>query len=227
MQVFVGTSGWSYLWNEGGNLEWFIQNSGLNSVELNASFYRFPFKNQVAGWAKRGKELRWVVKVHRLITHQHKLNEEALPIWERFGELFLPLDPLIDFYLFQLPPGFGDLKRVAEFFSRTGLGSRFALEIRNKDLLADPELPLKIPQEMTLVSQDSPDFKEKLFPGKTIYLRMHGRKSWYSYDYSLEELESLSLKIKGFSPEKVFIMFNNDQAMLKNARMMYEVLSLG
>jgi len=40
MEVFVGKSGWYYDWNENKNLDWFIQNSGLNTVELNASYYR-------------------------------------------------------------------------------------------------------------------------------------------------------------------------------------------
>jgi uncharacterized protein YecE (DUF72 family) len=38
MEVYVGTSGWAYGWNEGGNLEWFVGNAGLNAVELNASY---------------------------------------------------------------------------------------------------------------------------------------------------------------------------------------------
>ena len=49
MEVFVGTSGWSYGWNKGGNLDWYLRNSHLNAVELNASFYRFPNRNQIAG----------------------------------------------------------------------------------------------------------------------------------------------------------------------------------
>ncbi|RLI98826.1 MAG: DUF72 domain-containing protein, partial [Candidatus Aenigmatarchaeota archaeon] len=70
MQVFVGTSGWAYGWNPNG-FDWYIKNSGLNSVELNASFYRFPFPNQVKSWARKTKEfnpsLRWSIKVNRLI----------------------------------------------------------------------------------------------------------------------------------------------------------------
>ncbi|MDI6868998.1 MAG: DUF72 domain-containing protein [Coprothermobacterota bacterium] len=227
MQVYVGTSGWFYSWNEGGNLEWYIQNSGLNTVELNASFYRFPFRNQIAGWAKKGKDLRWAVKVHRLITHQHKLNEEALGTWERFKELFTPLDPLVDFYLFQLPPGFMDLEKVVAFSEKISLGPRLALELRNKNLLNNPELPSRLPPDLVLVSQDSPDFQEKLFPGRIIYLRMHGRSGWYSHDYSHEELKSLASKIKALNPEKVYVFFNNDHAMLKNARSMLEILTQG
>lgn len=225
LQVFVGTSGWFYPWNQGGNLEWYVQNSGLNTVELNASFYRFPFRNQITGWAKKGGSLRWAVKVHRLITHQHKLNEEALSTWERFKELFSPLDPLIDFYLFQLPPSFTEIEKARNFWERIGIGSRFALEVRNKTLLKDPELPSRLPPNLVLVSQDSPDFQEKLFPGDIIYLRMHGRSGWYSHDYSRRELESLAAKIKTLSPEKVYIFFNNDHAMLKNAQTMRETLS--
>ncbi len=53
MKFYVGTSGWAYKWNKGGNLEWYLENSGLNAVELNASFYRFPFPNQIKGWVKK------------------------------------------------------------------------------------------------------------------------------------------------------------------------------
>ncbi|MEM2358961.1 MAG: DUF72 domain-containing protein, partial [Nitrososphaerota archaeon] len=35
---FVRTSGWLYDWNSGGTLDWYLANSGLNAVELNASF---------------------------------------------------------------------------------------------------------------------------------------------------------------------------------------------
>ncbi|MCO5383003.1 MAG: hypothetical protein NHB15_13700 [Methanosarcina barkeri] len=52
MDTFVGTSGWYYEWNEMKNLDWFIQNSGLNTVELNASFYRFPLLTRL----KAGKQ---------------------------------------------------------------------------------------------------------------------------------------------------------------------------
>jgi len=60
MEIFVGTSGWMYSWNKGGNFDWYIQNSNLNAVELNASFYRFPFPNQIIGWSKKGRNLRWI-----------------------------------------------------------------------------------------------------------------------------------------------------------------------
>ena len=35
MEVYVGTSGWAYAWNRGGSLAWFVEQSGLNAIEVN------------------------------------------------------------------------------------------------------------------------------------------------------------------------------------------------
>ncbi|MEO0119416.1 MAG: DUF72 domain-containing protein, partial [candidate division WOR-3 bacterium] len=69
MEIYVGTSGWYYDWNLEGTFDWYLKNSKLNAVELNVSFYRFPFPNQVKSWANKGKSLRWAIKVSRIITH--------------------------------------------------------------------------------------------------------------------------------------------------------------
>ncbi|MEM4399353.1 MAG: DUF72 domain-containing protein [Candidatus Nitrosocaldus sp.] len=76
MESFIGTSGWFYPWNPDGSLDWFVRFSGLNAVELNMSFYRFPSPNMVRSWAAKGKALRWAIKVNRLITHTYR------QVWE-------------------------------------------------------------------------------------------------------------------------------------------------
>ncbi|MCD6092787.1 MAG: DUF72 domain-containing protein [Candidatus Aenigmarchaeota archaeon] len=225
MQVFVGTSGWFYEWNKDKNLDWFVKNSDLNAVELNASFYRFPFKNMVKSWARKGINLRWSIKVNRLITHQHKFDEKAIEVWNRFRDLFQPLDKLISFYLFQAMPSFTDTDRVLEFASKVKLGNRFAFEIRNKELLKDEKLCRKLQKRVVLVSVDSPDFQNKIFPGKVIYLRMHGRTDWYLHDYSEKELKEIADKITELKPKKVYVFFNNDHNMLENARLMFKLFN--
>ena len=45
MEVYVGTSGRAYGWNEGGNLDWFVGNAGLNAVELNAGYTTASWNN--------------------------------------------------------------------------------------------------------------------------------------------------------------------------------------
>lgn len=225
MDAFVGTSGWYYEWNKKKNLEWFVENSGLNSVELNASFYRFPFPNNITGWSTKGAELRWSVKVHRSITHWRQFSESALDIWENFRQLFEPLDHLIDFYLFQAPPKFDDLEKALWFAGETGLGERFALEIRNKELLGNDELCTELTENVTLVSVDSPDHRDRIFPGKIVYMRMHGREGWYSYNYSQEEIKETVRRINESGREKVYIYFNNNHNMLENARTALKVFS--
>ncbi|MCC6015387.1 MAG: DUF72 domain-containing protein [Desulfurococcaceae archaeon] len=227
-EVYVGTSGWLYDWNEGSSLDWYVSHSGLNAVELNASFYRFPFRNQVLGWARRGRALRWSVKVHRSITHLRKLGEASLATWGRFRELFSPMDDLVDFYLFQMPPNFscspGNLARVETFHSETGLGLRMAVEFRHGSCFTESTARWAEGVGLTLVSVDSPVATWIASSGGVVYLRMHGRSSWYAHDYSYEELAEIAGRVRELSPGRVYVFFNNDHWMLDNARAMLRLL---
>jgi len=225
--VFIGTSGWAYEWNKGGNFQWYAENSGLNAVEINASFYRFPFPNQVSGWAKITQKIRWAVKVNRLITHVFKFNEKARQTWERFVEIFSPLDKSIDFYLFQLHPNSTPsmAEKIASFAEFTKLGERFALEVRNEGWFSSKNLEWARKNKITWVSIDAPKFSREIFKTTDrVYLRMHGRESWYSYNYSKEELEKIAEKIKKSKPKAAYVFFNNDHDMLNNAREMKKIL---
>jgi uncharacterized protein YecE (DUF72 family) len=224
MESFVGTSGWSYDWNQGGSLQWYVDKSGLNAVELNASFYRFPLKTYIQNWRKRGGNLRWSVKVHRSVTHNHKFNEKALDVWKRFKEWFSPLDDVIDCYLFQAPPRFQDVERIEQFFRAIDLEGRIALELRDSSMLANDALCARLQPHAILVSVDSPDFENRIFYGHTMYLRMHGREDWYQHAYTQEELEETLKLIHQHEPETLFVFFNNDHHMLENAQAMRRLL---
>ncbi len=227
MRCFVGTSGWAYSWNEGGDFKWYVLNSRLNAIELNMSFYRFPFPAQINSWAKYGSSLAWLVKVNRLITHIFRLNDRAYRIWIKFKSLFSRLDPLIHFYLFQLPPTFTSKfkDRLDGFIKRCKLGSRFALELRNETWFTEETVEWAKEVGITLVSVDAPEFPMKFFlTSDAIYLRMHGRTAWYAHDYSRKELEEVANRIWEIRPKRVYVMFNNDHAMLTNAREMLKLL---
>jgi uncharacterized protein YecE (DUF72 family) len=227
MNAFFGTSGWSYGWNRGGNLDWYLRNSGLNAVELNARFYRFPYTNQVAGWAGKGTELRWCIKVHRFVTHQYKFNDTAREIWQKFLDLFRPLDPWIDYYLFQAPPSMKNSERLLQFFDGLPLLKKCVLEIRNRDLILDYSACRKLQECLPLVSVDSPDARNRIFSGQLIYMRMHGRDDWYRYGYSQEELEENAAMILKSGAENVYLFFNNNHSMLENAQRMTGIIQDG
>lgn len=225
MQLFVGTSGWAYEWNKGENFSWYKRNSGFNAVELNASFYRFPYPNMIKSWSKKGKGIHWSIKVNKSITHRHKFNEEAFEIWEKFFDAFKSMDENIDFYLFQLPPILTPnlATRIANFAQDTSLGKRFALEFRNKDWFKEKWYHWAVDNNITLVSVDCPELARKIFSvNQLIYLRMHGRSNWYKHDYSTDELKKVLKKIEQTNFKKVSVFFNN-HSMLSNGR---EFLSL-
>ncbi|MEM5782631.1 MAG: DUF72 domain-containing protein [Candidatus Aenigmatarchaeota archaeon] len=233
MEVYVGTSGWAYSWNPDG-FDWYIKNSNLNAIELNASFYRFPFPNQINSWAKKTQEInpkmRWSLKVNRLITHVFKFNERALELWKKFQNLFKPLEKSIDFYLFQLPPTLTSKfsSKLEEFIKKTNLKEKFALEVRNLDWFKEEWVEWAKKLKITWVSVDSPDFPLEVYSSnKIVYERMHGRTAWYSHYYTNKELEEVKEKILRVNPKKVYVFFNNNHAMLENAQRMFELLTQG
>ncbi|MCL7384002.1 MAG: DUF72 domain-containing protein [Thaumarchaeota archaeon] len=229
MEYFVGTSGWFYSWNQDGSLDWFVRYSGLNAVELNMSFYRYPYPTMVRSWASKGKTLKWAIKVNRLITHVFKFNEKAYQLWKKFYSLFSPLDSYIDFYLFQLPPSMTPraIQTIEDFVKRTGLNKRFALEVRNMKWYNENYVKWASKLNITWVSIDSPDFPTDIFnTNGIVYERMHGRTAWYSHYYTDQELKDVAERIKEASPEKVYVFFNNNHDMLENARRMLQILSV-
>jgi uncharacterized protein YecE (DUF72 family) len=227
MEVFVGTSGWMYGWNKKRSLDWYVQNSGLNAVELNASFYRFPYPNAVKAWANKGSQLRWSIKVNRWITHTLKFSEKALSSWKRFERLFEPLESNIDFYLFQLPPFMRSnlAPRIEDFIKKTELEQRFALEVRNITWFDKRWVDWASSLGITWVSVDCPDFPlDVVNTSGVVYERMHGRYGWYTHYYSDEELQEVATKIFEAKPSKAYVFFNNNHAMLDNSRKMLSML---
>lgn len=221
--VYVGTSGWSYDWNMGNSLDWYITESQLNAIELNMSFYRFPYPNMVKSWVTKGKNLAWVVKVHRSITHFQKLNIAAVASFQRFKTLFAPLEDLIHYYLFQLPPSFTDINVLERFIEKTGT-EKIAIELRHPTLFTDELIKWGRKQGVLLVSIDAPQLPRTIMSKTVVYERIHGRTRWYSHDYSDQELQEIQTRILATNPKTVYVFFNNNHAMMENAIRMNHLL---
>jgi len=233
VEIYVGTSGWSYDWNPDG-FRWYVFSSGLNAVELNASFYRIPYRNMVIGWLRysREKGIRWSIKVHRRVTHVHRLRlPDALEWFNKLRNVVKPFEEfnLLDFYLFQLPPTFNanlvNWERIADFFSKIDLGWRAALEWRHKSWFTGEWVDKAREHEITVVSIDAPEYRFFTRSGPYVYLRMHGRTMWYAHRYSRGELVDVARKIVSLNAEKIYVFFNNNHDMLDNARELLSILS--
>jgi uncharacterized protein YecE (DUF72 family) len=230
-RCFVGTSGWAYSWNPDG-LEWYVENSGLDAVEVNSTFYRLPRGQLVARWARVGAGLRWSVKIHRRVSHVHRLNEKALAFWRVFRSRLSPLDPLVEFYLLQLPPsyrpGVEAEERLRRFAEEAGLGPRLAVEFRHPSWWGPGRPGAALARELgfTLVSVDAPPPVGRMLwaSGGRAYLRLHGSTVWYGHRYTREELEELARGLLGLGASENYAFFNNDHAMLDNAREMRRIM---
>jgi uncharacterized protein YecE (DUF72 family) len=224
-KIYVGTSGWSYSWNLENSLDWYIRESKLNSIELNMSYYRFPSPNMIKAWSEKGKNLAWIIKVHRSITHFKKLNKESYAIFNRFKKIFLPLENSIHYYLFQFPRNFIDIDSIENFISECG-NEKVAIEFRNSSLFTDDIIKWGIKQRILLVSIDAPEMPNKIMSKNIIYERIHGRTDWYSHNYSNQELNEIKDRICLSNFKKIYVFFNNNHAMLENAKKMYNLLKL-
>ncbi|MEM3947859.1 MAG: DUF72 domain-containing protein [Metallosphaera sp.] len=210
MKLFVGTSGWAYPWNKGRSLSWYVNNTPFNSIELNSSFYRIPDEVMIKRWATY--KLTWSVKVHRKFTHVKRLKDVDL---SDFFNVFKPLSPA--FYLFQLPPSFKRNDENLERISKVAKWRNCIFEFRDKSWLSDP------PEGIPLVSIDSP-IGSYVFPGRVVYLRIHGRSRWYFHEYSEGELLEIAERVKDQNPEEVYVFFNNDKFMLENGKTFLKIM---
>jgi uncharacterized protein YecE (DUF72 family) len=221
--IRIGTSGYTYPWNEGRNapFKWYTS-QGFNTVEINASFYRFPTESWLKIWRTAPDDFTFSIKVHRAITHFSKLKKDrSFELWERFRRSLEPLEDKIDFWLFQMPPSYKykqeNLGAIKDFFEGINLGNKAVVEFR------DPSWWNNIKQiahtGVVFCSVDAPGLPDNFAAiNNATYLRLHGSDKWYDYVYSQKELDKILLRIKKLKVDKKVIYLNNDHGMLENGR---------
>jgi uncharacterized protein YecE (DUF72 family) len=113
----------------------------FNTVEGNTSFYRIPDPAQVTRWCAdiEGRDFRFCFKLPREVTHERRLDADALGAFlravEPFGDHLGPL-------LVQFPATVGptQLPQVRELLSHLPHAFRFVLEVRHPAFFSEPEL---------------------------------------------------------------------------------------
>jgi len=222
-KIRVGTSGYSYFWNEGipTPFQWYCK-QGFNTVEINVSFYRFPVRSWIKTWIRSPADFDFSIKVHRSITHYQKLKPSAVKTWKKFESPFKEMKDRISFWLFQTPPDFAatpeNIMRLSKFFSELNLGNSAVIEFRHaswwdkKDVCKDAGA--------TFCSVDAPGLpREIVSMNDALYLRLHGRETWYAYVYSEHELREIIETIKKLDARKKYIYLNNNHGMLPNGKL--------
>ncbi len=220
--IRIGTSGWVYPhWldrfyprslPERDQLAFYSRE--FPTVEINASFYRLPSREQFAAWAEQTRDhpgFCFAVKASRYVTHLKKLRdvEEGLRrLIEHAEGLGAQLGP----FLYQLPPHWrANPDRLREFLAL--LPSRYlaAFEFRDPTWLQPDILSLLEDRGCALVvAIGGPHYTPVELPpvGPFAYLRFHG--GLYGIGFTDGELAFWADRITAWADRDVYVYFNND-----------------
>jgi uncharacterized protein YecE (DUF72 family) len=224
MSVHIGTSGWSYdhwenvLYPPGtpprDRLAYYVGNFG--TVELNASFYRWPRTVSFASWRRRlphGFQLS--VKAPRGLTHAKKLYSPEVWI-DRIAQCWHELGDRRAVLLVQLPPAMErDDGRLTYFLDRLPDWIRVAVEFRHDSWHADEMFLLLERHGAAYCVMSGANLPCILRATSSfVYLRMHGPDPEHLYggSYSDADLSWWADRIRKWrhSGKEVFVYFNND-----------------
>jgi uncharacterized protein YecE (DUF72 family) len=220
---FVGTSGWTYDHWKGlfypENLpkkSWFdYYASHFSAVEINATFYQ-TFKDETyQNWRDRSPQgFGYVLKAPKLITHRKYLVDvdEDIKVFYRSCAL---LQDKFEMILLQVAPNMPyDLERLQRALQAFPQPGKVAVEFRRSEWLDQDTMSLLRKIGATICNVDSPQHKlSDQLTSDRAYLRLHGRRHWYSYNYSndeLREIADLARKLVRWGAKRVYIFFNND-----------------
>lgn len=239
--IRIGTSGWSYdhwagvLYPPGlpaaERLAAYV--AEFDTVELNASFYRWPKDATFAGWRQRLPDgFTMSVKAQRGLTHYRRLGSPE-PWVERFERCWTALGDRREALLVQLHPDMQrDDERLDHFLSVMPDWIPVAMELRHPSWVDDAVFDLLERHQATYVVMSGTGMP--WVPRATsdlVYIRMHGppHDSLYAGSYTDDELRELSDRVAGWRDEgrRVLVYFNNDLGghAIRNARKLRELLA--
>ena len=224
MTFWVGTSGWSYdhwddvLYPPGLPAARRLQHytAEFRTVELNASFYRWPRTAAFAGWRRRLPEgFRMTVKAPRGLTHGRRLyspEQWVERITAGLHELGDRRGPL----LVQLPPAMPrDDARLDYFLGRLPDWIPVAVELRHPTWQADEVFGLLAHHGAAYVVMSGAGLPCVLrATAPFVYVRLHGpdHNHLYAGSYSGTDLGWWADRIREWAGQSrdVYAYFNND-----------------
>ena len=224
MTVRIGTSGWSYnhwagvLYPPGmpsaRRLGRYVE--VFDTVELNASFYRWPKDSTFAGWREQlPAGFTMSVKAHRGLTHFRRLSSPE-PWIERFERCWELLGDRRGVLLVQLhPEQQRDDARLDSFLDRMPASVRVAVELRHPSWNDPAVYRLLERHRAAYVVMSGPGLA--CVPCATtdfVYVRMHGpdEQEIYSGSYADADLRRWADRIAKWDGDgrDVWMYFNND-----------------
>ncbi|WP_204807353.1 DUF72 domain-containing protein [Mycobacterium riyadhense] len=241
MTLRIGTSGWSYNhWTDvlyppglplGDRLARYAE--VFDTVELNASFYRWPTDSTFAAWRDQVPNgFTMSVKAHRGLTHYRRLASPG-PWIERFARCWQVLGDRHGVLLVQLhPKQHRDDARLDSFLRSVPSPIRVAVELRHQSW-DDPAVyaVLENHRAAYVVMSGAGLACIPRATADIVYVRMHGpdQNAMYTGCYQGDELRRWAERIDNWNAEgrDVWMYFNNDLGghAVRNALSLRELLT--
>lgn len=238
--VRIGTSGWSYNdWSPDPYPEGLpvakrrdVYAQHFDTVELNASFYRWPPKRNFETWHdKFPPGFKLTVKAPKTLTHMAKLKEP-----ERWAEMFAndwaALGDKAGIFLVQLAPFHErDDEALAHLLDVLPLTMRVAVEFRHDSWHCDDVQAILREHRAAYVVMSGPKLPCNLWATTDfVYVRFHGPddKRLYWGQYNDDEMNWWGERCREWrdSGHEIWAYFNNDYHAnaIRNARQLLQQL---
>jgi uncharacterized protein YecE (DUF72 family) len=241
--IYVGTSGWSYDHWTGifypedlHKNRWLPFYSGhFSTVELNMSFYRYPFQNMLKGWKNKLPEsFKMTFKAHRQITHRKKFQDVRDPL-DRFYGMAGSMKDHTGCILFQAPPAFRKNQEnweiLVNFLEMTNPSFENVIEFRHYSWWEEQTVCLLKQHNVAFCTVSGLDMPSDVMVSADFgYFRFHGPREAYASEYSERQLQAWGEKIRDAVNERdlqrVYCYFNNDfhGYAVNNAKKLNQIL---
>lgn len=241
MKHYIGCSGFYYAdWKEKfypkdlSKKEWLpFYAENFNTVEINNTFYKMPVKKDLQNWKdKTPFDFKFTVKANRYFTHQKKLKIDG-DFTEQlinFTDSVRTLESKLGCILWQLPRNLHkDLTKLEKWCDTVDKRSRHVIEFRHQSWFDNDvyEILEKYGTIFCIISAPNNLPEDAVSTAQTAYLRFHGKKEWYRYFYSDEELREWKKRIGALKDvDELYAYFNNDYGAnaVENAKTLRSLL---
>ncbi len=224
MEIYIGTSGWSYDHWQGvlypqraaGRERLACYVARYNTVEVNNTFYRWPRDETFDGWREQVPEgFRMTIKASRALSHSKRLLEPEQ--WTtRMAHSMEHLGDKLGVWLVQLPPSLArDDTRLAYFLKQIPVGLKTSIEFRHPSWNCEEVFALLEAHDVAYCIMSGANLPCVLrATASFLYLRLHGPSEHHLYadSYSDDDLRWWAERIKEWQSEgkEVWAYFNND-----------------
>lgn len=186
----------------------------FSTVELNATFYRLPTPEAVAGWREQVPAgFVFAVKGSRYLTHMKRLTDVGDGL-ERFFGLVHGLGRKLGPVLWQLPPHMKkpDPERLERFLTHLPRDVRHVFEFRDSAWHHPEVLEVLDAHGAAVCEHDLVPEPPPFVTGGFRYVRFHGFSSKYSGLYGRKALRTVAQDLIGWrrAGYTAWVYFNND-----------------